>query len=175
MNNKRMIQVYTGNGKGKTTAAIGQVVRAAGSGLKTYFAMFMKDYVYGELNILSKLSDSIELNHFGNDEFVFRKELPSIELKDEVKKGIIECSNKMISGNYDIIVLDEVLVSIYFQLIDLKDLIEIIENKPADVELILTGRYCPQEILERADLVTEMKEIKHYYREGVLSRKGFDY
>jgi len=169
-----MIQVYTGNGKGKTTAAIGQVIRAAGNGMKTFFAMFMKDYSYSELKILNRLSDFIEIKQYANDKFVFRKKLPSSSLKEEVKNGLSECINKMKSGKYEIMVLDEVLVSIYFQLLELEDLINLIEQKPEAVELILTGRYCPEEIIDLADLVTEMKEVKHYYNKGVLSRKGFE-
>lgn len=169
-----MIQVYTGNGKGKTTAAIGQVVRAAGCGMKSYFVMFMKDFEYGEIKILRELSESIEIKQFCNDEFVFKKEMPSEKLKEEARKGLNDSLNNMLSGKYNIIVLDEILVSIYFQLIDLQDLIGFIKEKPKDVELILTGRYCPNKILELADLVTEMNEVKHYYQKGITSRKGFD-
>ena len=95
-----MIQVYTGNGKGKTTAALGQVIRAAGNGMKTFFAMFMKDYSYGEIKILEQLSDFVELKQFANDEFVFEKKLPSEELKKEVANGVLECKEKMLSGKY---------------------------------------------------------------------------
>lgn len=172
--NKGMIQVYTGNGKGKTTAAIGQAVRAAGNGMHTFFAMFMKNYKYSEVISLEKLSEFIEVKQYANDEFVLKKELPSKTVKEEVSNGLSECVDKMNSGKFDIVVLDEALVSIYFQLIETEDLIEIIKQKPANVELILTGRYCPQEIIDLADLVTEMKEVKHYYQKGILARKGFE-
>lgn len=169
-----MIQVYTGNGKGKTTAAIGQVIRAAGNGLKTYFAMFMKDFEYGEIKILKNLSEFIQIKQYGNDSFVFDKKFPSLEVKTKIQNGLKECLTMMKSGNYNIIVLDEVIVSIYFGLLETHDLINIISQKPKGVELILTGRYCPDEIIDLADLVTEMNEIKHYYQKGITSRKGFE-
>jgi cob(I)alamin adenosyltransferase len=169
-----MIQIYTGNGKGKTTAAIGQAVRAAGNGMKTFFAMFMKNYSYSELKSLEKLSEFIVIKQFANDEFVLEKKLPSDKLKIEVKNALAECEEKMKSGEFDIIVLDEAIVSIYFQILDLEDLIDLLKKKPENIEIILTGRYCPQELIELADLVTEMKEVKHYYQKGILARKGFE-
>jgi len=174
MKTEGMIQVYTGNGKGKTTAAIGQAVRAAGSAMKTFFAMFMKNHKYSELKSLEILSEFIEIKQYGNDDFVFKKEIPSQKLKAEIRTGLAECMERMNSGKFDIIILDEALVSIYFQLIETKDILEIINQKPKYIELILTGRYCPKEIIELADLVTEMKEVKHYYQKGITSRKGID-
>jgi cob(I)alamin adenosyltransferase len=136
--------------------------------------MFMKNYQYGELKILKQINDLIEIKQYGTDEFVFKKEPPPSLVKVEIKKGMTECTAKMLSGKYKIIVLDEVIVSIYFQLIETDDLIDLIKQRPEGVELILTGRYCPTEIIELADLVTEMSEVKHYYKRGILSRKGFE-
>ena len=168
------VQIYTGNGKGKTTAAIGQAVRAAGFGLKTYIAQFMKEYPYNELNSLKNLSEWIAIEQFGGDEFVYKKELTGDKELAKAQKGLKTAIEKMLSGDCDIIILDEAIVAIYFKLISTEELIEFIKIKPEIVELILTGRYCPEEIIELADLVTEMKEVKHYYQKGVTSRRGIE-
>ena len=168
------IQVYTGNGKGKTTAAIGQAVRAAGYGLKTYFVMFMKEFPYNEIKSLEKLKDSITIVQVGKDDFVYKKTPPSAEEKLKIKETLSAAKTKMLSGEYDLIVLDEIFVSIFFGLIGKQDVLSFIDTKPANVELIMTGRYCPQEIIYRVDLVTEMKEVKHYYEKGILARKGIE-
>jgi len=168
------VQIYTGNGKGKTTAAIGQVVRAAGFGLKTYIAQFMKEYPYNELMSLKHLSDWITVEQFGGDEFVYKKELPGADELAKAKKGLQTAKENMLGGEYDIIILDEAIVAIYFKLITTENLIEFIESKPENVELILTGRYCPPELIDLADLVTEMKEVKHYFQKGVTSRRGIE-
>jgi cob(I)alamin adenosyltransferase len=168
------VQIYTGNGKGKSTAAIGQAVRAAGFGLKTYIAQFMKEYPYNELNSLKHLSEWITIEQFGGDDFVYKKELPGKEELEKANKGLQIAREKMLSGEYDLIILDEAIVAIYFKLIETKDLVEFIKIKPENVELLLTGRYCPEELIELADLVTEMKEVKHYYQKGITSRKGIE-
>jgi cob(I)alamin adenosyltransferase len=168
------VQIYTGNGKGKSTAAIGQAVRAAGFGLKTYIAQFMKEYPYNELNSLKHLSEWITIEQFGGDEFVYKKQLPGEEELDKAKRGLESAKEKMLSSEFDLIILDEAIVAIYFKLIETKKIVEFIKSKPANVELILTGRYCPEELIELADLVTEMKEVKHYYQKGITSRKGIE-
>jgi cob(I)alamin adenosyltransferase len=168
------VQIYTGNGKGKSTAAIGQAVRAAGFGLKSYIAQFMKEYPYNELISLKLLSEWITIEQFGDDDFVYKKELPGEKELAKARNGLSTAKEKMLSGNFDLIILDESIVAIYFKLITTKELIEFIKAKPANVELILTGRYCPEELIDLADLVTEMKEIKHYYQKGITSRKGIE-
>jgi len=168
------VQIYTGNGKGKSTAAIGQAVRAAGFGLKTFIAQFMKEYPYNELNSLKYLSEWITIEQFGGDDFVYKKELPGKEELEKALRGLQTARNKMLSGEYDLIILDEAIVAIYFKLIETKELIDFIKAKPENVELILTGRYCPEELIELAELVTEMKEVKHYYQKGITSRKGIE-
>jgi cob(I)alamin adenosyltransferase len=168
------IQVYTGKGKGKSTAAIGQAVRAAGFGLKTYIAQFMKEFPYNELNSLKHLKEWIKIEQFCGDDFVYKKELPGKIEMDKAQRGLAIAKAKMLSGKYDIIILDEVCVSIYFGLFSDEEILTFIKQKPADVELILTGRYCPDKIMDKADLVTEMTEVKHYYQEGVASRKGIE-
>jgi len=171
---KGYIQVYTGNGKGKTTAAIGQAVRAAGFGLKIYFAQFMKDFPYSELVSLKHLESKIVVEQFGNDSFVFAKEPPSKLMIDSVKVGLEKSKERMLSGEFDLIILDEICVSIYFKLFSIDDILQFLEVKPKNIEIILTGRYCPKEIIEKADLVTEMKNIKHYYDSGITVRKGIE-
>jgi len=168
------IQIYTGNGKGKSTAAIGQAVRAAGFGLKVYIAQFMKEYPYNELVGLKHLSEWIVIEQFGGDEFVYKKELPGNDELEKAKKGLTTAKEKMLSGKFDLMILDESIVAIYFKLIEKNELIEFIKQKPENVELILTGRYCPDELITLADLVTEMKEVKHYYQKGITSRKGIE-
>ncbi len=168
------VQVYTGNGKGKTTAALGLAMRAVGAGLRVYFVQFMKDFPYSELNILRTWHPQLVLQRFGNDDFVLRKEPPSDALKAEMRQALDAVRRTMQSGEFDLIVLDEILVSIHFQLFRTQQVHEFIQARPPQVELILTGRYCPQEIIQAADLVTEMKEIKHYYQQGVLARKGIE-
>jgi cob(I)alamin adenosyltransferase len=168
------IQIYTGNGKGKTTAAIGQAVRAAGLGLKTYIAQFMKEFPYSELNSLKHLKNWITIEQFCGDEFVYKKELPGEEDLAKARKGLRTAKEKMLSGEYDLIILDEAIVATYFKLIETAELIEIIKLKPEKVELILTGRYCPKELIELADLVTDMEEVKHYYQKGIKSRRGIE-
>ena len=168
------IQVYTGNGKGKTTAAIGQAVRAAGAGLKSYIVQFMKEYPYSELSTLKKLNDLITIEQIGNDDFVYKKELPSDDEKLIARHALQRAEYLMIDHSYSLIILDEILVAVYFKLLTTEEIISVIKKKPPDIELILTGRYCPDEIIELADLVTEMKEVKHYYTKGILSRKGIE-
>ena len=168
------VQIYTGNGKGKSTAAIGQAVRMAGFGAKTYIAQFMKEYPYNELNSLKHLSKWITVEQFCGDEFVYKKELPGENELTKARNGLDSAKVKMLSGEFNLIILDEAIVAIYFKLIETKDIIEFIKSKPKDVELILTGRYCPDELISLADLVTEMKEIKHYYQKGVTSRRGIE-
>ena len=171
---KGFIQVYTGSGKGKTTAAIGQAVRAAGFDLKTYIVQFMKEFPYSELNSLKYLKEWITIEQFGGDDFVYKKQLPGEEDKSKARSGLNTANEKMLSNKFDIIILDEVNVAIYFKLLTVDEVVEFISQKPGNVELILTGRYCPDEIIKLADLVTEMKEAKHYYQKGITSRKGIE-
>ena len=172
--NRGFIQIYTGNGKGKTTAAIGQAVRAAGFGLRTYFLMLMKEFPYNEVSALYSLKDFILIEQVGKDDYVYRKELPPQEEIEKVKLALEKSKQIMLSGEYNLIILDEILVATYFGLITTDDILQLVDAKPFEVEMILTGRYCPKEIIERADLVTEMKEVKHYYDKGILARKGIE-
>lgn len=171
---KGYTHVYTGNGKGKTTAALGLAVRAAGSGLRTLFIHFMKDYQYSEVHGLFFLSQFIQIEQFGSDRFVVDRRQPTAEEVASIKKALTRTRRAYKENLHDIIVLDEIFPAFYFGIITIEEILAIINEKPDNIELALTGRYCPQEVIDAADLVTEMKEIKHYYTKGVLSRKGID-
>jgi len=163
--NRRYIQIYTGNGKGKTTAAIGQAVRAAGRGLKSCIIMFMKDFPYGELASLKNLGKWITVEQFGDDHFVFQKRPPNDDEIGAARAGLERARVVVDSGEYDIVILDEVCVTTYFGLLTAEEVLPLLEQKP---------RYCPDEWIEKADLVTRMDEVKHYYQKGVTARKGFE-
>ena len=171
---KGYIQVYTGNGKGKTTAALGQALRAAGRGLRILVVMLMKDFAYGELKSLNQWNQLIRVEQYGNDRFVFRKQPPGDEDIQAAKIAVKRAREAMLSGRYDLVILDEVCVAIHFGLLETKEVVSLLKEKPPAVELILTGRYCPDELMAKADLVTEMQEIKHYYQNGVIARKGIE-
>lgn len=171
---KGYVQIYTGNGKGKTSAALGIALRAAGAGYKTLIIQFMKKFPYSETSSLQKLSDLIVVEQWIGDKFVIKRSAPSEEELDEAKRALERVRDALSGNEFDIIIMDEICVSIYFKLYDTNEILEIIKSKPNGKELILTGRYCPKELIDAADLVTEMKEIKHYYEQGVLSRKGID-
>jgi cob(I)alamin adenosyltransferase len=171
---KGLIQVFTGNGKGKTSAALGSVLRAAGHGLKVFIVFFMKgNYPYGEFSSLPRLP-GVEVASFGLRCLVDPNNVNPEEI-EQAKLALKTAREAMLSGKYDMVVLDEVNVAVYFKLITLDDVIKLIEAKPPGVELILTGRYAEAAVIERADLVTEMVKVKHPYDRGVKARKGIEY
>ena len=165
------VHVYTGNGKGKTTAAFGLALRAAGSGYKTFIGQFLKGVKYGELEIERFTGGLVKVKQFGKPDFVHEITEEDIEL---AKQGFEECKKAVFSGEYQIVILDEINVAIYFKLIETKDVLELIKNRPEGVEIVLTGRYAPNELIEIADLVTEMKEVKHYFQKGIQAREGIE-
>jgi cob(I)alamin adenosyltransferase len=166
------LQVYTGNGKGKTTAAFGLAMRAAGRGKKVCIIQFMKpDKGYGEQISARKLG--IEIHPMGSDRFVNKKN-PRKEDVEMAQRALDLAREKMKEG-YDLLILDELNVAIDFNLVSLKDALELLENIPEETEVVVTGRYARKEIIERADLVTEMCEVKHYYTKGVMAREGIEY
>jgi cob(I)alamin adenosyltransferase len=171
---KGYIQVYSGNGKGKTSAALGLALRAAGHGLETFFGQFLKGQDYGELSSIQKLSGLITIEQFGRRGFIHVTKNPDKEDIERAQKGLRKCSRMMKSGKYHVIVLDEINVAVHFNLLTEKDIHDFLDEKPEGTEVILTGRYAPQSFIERADLVTEMKEIKHYYKKGVKARPGIE-
>ena len=168
---KGYISVYAGNGKGKTTAAFGLTVRALLSGKKVFIGQFVKDMKYNETR-LDEHFDNVEIKQLGKGCFITN--LPNDEDIKAARNGLEECNEKMASGEYDLVVLDEITMALYFKLLDIKDVLNVLENKAYNTEVVLTGRYASQELIDIADLVTEMIEVKHYYSQGVLSRDGYD-
>ncbi|MGQ9470683.1 MAG: cob(I)yrinic acid a,c-diamide adenosyltransferase [Candidatus Aminicenantales bacterium] len=168
------IHIYTGNGKGKTTAALGLALRAAGYGIRTYIGQFLKGQSYGEIEAAKRLGSLITIEQFGRKGFIHVTENPDAEDIARAQRGLERSLKMMLSGRYQIIILDEINVAIYFGLIKEQEVLDFISQKPEQVELILTGRYAPASVIRRADLVTEMKEKKHYYQKGVRARKGIE-
>jgi cob(I)alamin adenosyltransferase len=166
------IQVYTGNGKGKTTAAIGLAIRAAGAGLKVYIAQFIKMGDYSEIKALRRFSDLITVEQFGLGRFTDGKPIP--EDIAAAQKGLERVKSIMASEKYNVIILEEANVAAKFGLIRVQDLLGLIINKPYEVELVITGRHASARVIENADLVTEMKPVKHYFEKGVLARVGIE-
>jgi cob(I)alamin adenosyltransferase len=167
-----MIQVYTGNGKGKTTAALGLALRAAGAGLKVYIGQFIKGSCYSELNALKRFKN-IRVEQFGRGCFIQKRPAPKdIEL---ARDGLGKIKKIMSKRIYDLIILDEINVALKFKLIELKDATDLINNVPLKTELVLTGRYAHPKIMQMADLVSEIKEKKHYFKKGIKARKGIEY
>ncbi len=169
-----LVQVYTGDGKGKTTAALGLALRAAGRGMKVFIVQFLKGRLYGEIESVKRLSDRIVIVQSGLDSFVKKGE-PTEEDIRLARRGLNLAAKAISSGEYDIVILDEINVAVELGVLSVDDVIPLIENKPGNIELILTGRYAPDEFLKRADLITEMRNIKHYYNSGVKMREGIEY
>ncbi|MBN1541252.1 cob(I)yrinic acid a,c-diamide adenosyltransferase [candidate division KSB1 bacterium] len=167
-----LVQIYTGDGKGKTTAALGLSLRAAGHGLRTYIGQFMKGRMYGELDALRNFP-LITVNQFGGKKCIRREEVSEADRR-RASKGLMRCRQALHSGSFDLVVLDEILVAIWFDLLPLSNVVELVKYKPPQVELILTGRRAAQELIDLADLVTEMREIKHYYQKGIKARNGIE-
>jgi cob(I)alamin adenosyltransferase len=169
---KGYVQVYTGDGKGKTTAALGLALRAAGAGLRVYIAQFVKGMKYSELEALQLLQDRITIRQYGRTCFIRRD--PEPEDIRAARNGIEEVRRVLRSGAYSLVILDEANIAVHFNLFSADELAELISEKPENVELVITGRNAHPKILEAADLVTEMREVKHYYHEGVQARPGIE-
>lgn len=165
-------QVYTGDGKGKTTAAIGLAIRAAGAGLRVYIAQFIKMGDYSEIKALKRLDDLITVEQFGRGRFVGGK--PSEADIDLAREGLAKIQAAVASGTYQVVILEEANIAVKYGLIAVQELLSLIVNKPASLELVITGRGASPRIIEIADLVTEMKPIKHYFRKGVRARIGIE-
>ena len=169
-----LVQIFTGDGKGKTSAALGAVIRALGHGLRVYIVFFMKgDYPYGEQHVLSELPN-VTLSRFGQREFVDPANIKPEEI-EQAKQALAAAREAMLSGSYDLVVLDEVNLAAAFKLVELDEVVRLIKDKPPNVELILTGRQADVKLIQLADLVTEMLKIKHPYDKGIKARKGIDY
>ena len=163
MENKGYIHVYTGNGKGKTTAAFGLAIRVLCAGGSVFIGQFVKNMKYNETKIEQQ---------FGRGCFIEKK--PAQEDIDAAYAGLESCKQILASGEYNLVVLDELTIALYYELLSIEEVLTAISRRHSGTELVITGRYAPAELIDIADLVTEMREVKHYYTEGVLSRNGID-
>jgi cob(I)alamin adenosyltransferase len=171
---KGLVQVYTGNGKGKTTAALGIALRAVGHGLKVLIIQFMKGNIeYGELESARKLFPYLTIKPMGRETFVSKSHPDPVDVQ-RAQEGLSLAKKAIENKEFDIVILDEINVAIDYGLIPLSDLLQFIDSKPETVELILTGRNAKPEIMDKADLVTEMVDRKHYYDQGISARKGIE-
>ena len=169
---KGYVHLYTGDGKGKTTAAFGLALRAVGAGMKVFIAQFAKGMKYSELESIKRFADQITLKQYGRDCFIINKPTPEdIAL---AREGYDDVLRIVKSGEYGLVILDEANIATYYNLFSVDELLALIEAKAEHVELVITGRKADPRIIDRADLVTEMKEIKHYYTQGVPARKGIE-
>ena len=169
-----LVIVITGNGKGKTTSAFGQALRAIGQGYKVLVVQFMKGRKYGEFIATEKYLPGLTIKRFGLDSFVMRDNPATVDI--ELAREGLKFSKKAIGGGkYNMIILDEINVAIDFKLVDLKQVVAMIKNKPPALDLILTGRYAADEIIRLADTVSEVQEIKHHYAAGIKDRAGIEY
>ncbi len=170
---KSYVQIYTGNGKGKTTASLGLAIRALGNGWRVLLCQFMKGQDYGELNSLSKF-DNMTIRRFGTGSFI--RKIENVQERDRklAREGYLFLKEALQSGEYSLVIADEIFVARRFELISTEEILELMSLKSDKTELVLTGRHAPEEIIEKADLVTEMKEIKHYFKQGVKARVGIE-
>jgi len=168
-----LVQIYTGDGKGKTTAALGLVLRACGHGQKVFLAQIAKGREYGELEALRRFAELVTVRQYGRAEFIVGE--PTPEDRRLARAGWEEVLAVCERGVQDLLILDEIGIALHFRLVDLEEVRELLRRKPQRLELVLTGRKIPSELYELADLVTEMREVKHYYARGVKAREGIEY
>ncbi|MBW1835950.1 MAG: cob(I)yrinic acid a,c-diamide adenosyltransferase [Deltaproteobacteria bacterium] len=169
---KGYIQVYTGDGKGKTTAAIGLSIRAAGAGLRVLIAQFIKRGEYSEIKSLKRFSDLITVAQFGRGHFIVGD--PPPECIEKAHLGLECVASCIVSGEYDVVILEEANIAVKRGFLSVQDLLDLIDIKPDNVEMVITGRNADPKIIARADLVTEMKNIKHYFDQGQRARVGIE-
>ncbi|NMB07531.1 MAG: cob(I)yrinic acid a,c-diamide adenosyltransferase [Tissierellia bacterium] len=167
-----MIHIYTGNGKGKTTAAIGLGIRAAMAGKKVFMGQFIKGMEYSELKIVDYLPN-IEIQQFGRDCFIEKE--PTKEDIKIAKNGLKICEEIIEKGEMDVVILDELNIALFFKLFTVEEVISVLNKRDENMEIIITGRYAPKELINMADLVTEMVEVKHYYNKGIEARRGIEF
>ncbi|MBN1161079.1 MAG: cob(I)yrinic acid a,c-diamide adenosyltransferase [Dehalococcoidales bacterium] len=170
-----LVQVFTGEGKGKTTAALGTVLRAAGHGFKISIIFFIKGHSsQGEYKTLAALPD-VKVASFGLRQFIHKNNVINPAEKAQAQAALAAAREDVMSGKFDLVVLDEINVAVYFNLLSVDEVLQLIKDKPPRVELILTGRKADAEIIAAADLVTEMVKIKHPYDKGIKARKGIEF
>jgi len=169
---KGYVQVYTGNGKGKTTAALGLAIRAAGAGMRVFLGQFIKEVKASEHKALQRFADLITVAQFGRGMCITRE--PAREDIEAAGDGMRRAQEALASGRYDMVILDEINVAVSLGLIDVEEVLRLIRMKPSTIELVLTGRGADERVIAGADLVTEMRDIKHYWNKGVKARRGIE-
>jgi cob(I)alamin adenosyltransferase len=169
---KGYIHLYTGNGKGKTTASLGLALRAAGAGRRIFIGQFVKGMHYSELESLKRFPE-IQLVQYGLDCFIVNQ--PTQKDIDAARKGLKEVSEMIAQNKYDLVILDEICIALHYHLFKIEEVLGILKTKPENMEIVMTGRFAPPELYVIADLITEMKEIKHYYNKGIEARKGIEF
>lgn len=169
MAEKGFVHVYTGNGKGKTTAALGLAMRAAGAGKKVFIGQFVKGMHYSELDLRIQ---NIEIKQYGADCFIYKD--PTENDIKIARDGLAEMADILKSGRFDVVIMDEACIALYYRLFSFEELWKAVSQRAEHVEVVITGRYAPDALIEKADLVTEMKEIKHYYTKGIQARTGIE-
>jgi cob(I)alamin adenosyltransferase len=172
--NKGLVIVITGDGKGKTTSAFGQALRATGQGYKVCIIQFMKGRAYGEVLAVRKYLPTITLYQFGLDSFVMRDDPATVDM-ELAQQGFEKAKEIIASGEYDMVILDEINVVMDFGLVPDYEILEMVKNKPPELDLVMTGRYAPESLKALADTVSEVKEVKHHYAAGVKNRAGIEY
>lgn len=170
---KGYVHIYTGNGKGKTTAALGLALRAVGAGKRVFVAQFVKGMKYSEVDIINNRFDEIEIRQYGLDCFIFNA--PTDADIEAARGGLNEVKSILCNPSYDLVILDEANIALYYNLFGVDELIDALRSRNDNMEVVITGRYAPEKLIEYADLVTEMKEVKHYYNNGVEARKGIEF
>jgi len=166
------VQVYTGNGKGKTTAMLGLALRACGAGLRVYIGQFIKNMEYSEVTAIRNHLPTVEIEQYGAG-CIFNREASKFDIA-EAEQGLRKAREAILSNRYDIVMLDEINNAVTLGLLDTREVVKLIKDKPLPVELVLTGRGAAQEVIDEADLVSEVAEMKHYYTSGVLAREGIE-
>ena len=169
---KGYVQVYTGDGKGKTTAALGLALRAAGAGLRVFIAQFAKGTHTSELDALARFADLVTVHRYGTGRFV--RGTPTDEDLRVAREGLDEVRRILLAGQHDLVILDEANVATHLRLLPVDDMLTLIDSRPEHIELVLTGRNADPRVVEAADLVTEMHKVKHYFDAGVPARKGIE-
>jgi cob(I)alamin adenosyltransferase len=171
--NKGYFQIYTGNGKGKTTAALGLAMRAAGADMSVYIGQFIKSMEYHEIGILRRRFPEVTVELYGIEGCIVKREPDENDFL-AARTGLEKAMAALKSGRYDMVILDEITIALYFGVLSEADVLSLVHARPENTELIFTGRYAPQSLIDEADLVTEMTEVKHYYAAGVEARDGIE-
>ena len=170
---KGYVQLYTGDGKGKTTAALGLALRCAGYGRRVFIGQFMKGQHYGELSALARI-DLIDIEQFGDAGCIRREEVTDLHRRHG-ERGMARIEEVLGSGAYRMVVMDEIAVALWFGIVELERVLGVLDRRPEGVELVLTGRRAPEALVAAADLVTEMREVRHYYQNRVPAREGIEF